>query len=185
MLFSRLFLLVCSLAILIGCTGLTSPTTAPSSQIDDDNIRNGGSSSGLLIQTQTVTYDAVRIAQIINDTVTVIPYPYWNVESHQFHIDEIVSIVVPKERGNLAKGFTIGFSIGFTTIGILGLMQSEYNDDYSAYLMLSGLGGLVMGGLGGCLGGISDMGSSNHFHFREMTKPQKIQQLNNIIKHHQ
>lgn len=182
MLSNRLFLLVCSLVILIGCTGLTRPATIPGSQIDEDNTLNGGSLSGLLIQTQTVTYDAVRIVQIVNDTVIVIPYPFWNVESHQIHIDDIVSIVVPKERGYLVKGCTISFSVCFTAIGVLGLLASKYNDDYELALMCSLLFGLGISGGAGCLGGIP---SSKQFRFREMTKPQKIQQLNNIVKHHQ
>jgi hypothetical protein len=121
----------------------------------------------------------------MNDTVTVIPYPFWNVESHQINIDDIVSIEVPKKRANIGKNFTIGFSVGFTTIGILGLLASEYDDEYVLSLMASSLGGLVMGGLGCCLGGIADMRSRSYFHFGEMTRPQKIELLNNLIKRHQ
>ena len=190
--FSRLFPLVSCLVILTGCTGLTRPATIPNSQSDDeiqtksdDDTLDGRSSSGLCIHTETDTYDAVRIVQITNDTLTVIPYPFWNVESHQIHLDDIISIVVPKEGDNKLKGCTGGFSVGFTVIGIIGLLTSEYNEDYAMSLMLGGLGGVVLGGVGFCLGGIGDIRHRGYYDFRQTSKPKKIQLLNNIVKHHQ
>jgi len=187
MLSSKKTLLASAVLFLLSCTGLTGPATVSDMEVQakpEIIPADGYSSSAVYIQTETHIYEVVRIEQMINDTIIITPFPFWNVESRHVCIDDITSIAKPK-KSNSANGFALGFAFGFSFVGVIGLSTSEYNSDYSMYLLLSTLSGMICGGLGCCLGGISDISTRSYYDFRKMTPHEKRRVLYKIMKDQQ
>ncbi len=188
MLFSKKTVLASVAVFFVCCAGLNGPATVSDIEVQAEPEivpAEGYTSSAVYVRTKTHIYEAARIEQMIRDTILLTPFPFWNVEPRQVYIDDIISITIPK-KDNSANGFVLGFSFGFSFMGIIGLSSSEYNDDYQTYLMLSALSGLLWGGFGCCLcGGINDVSTRNHYDFRKMPPDEKRRVLYKIMKDRQ
>ena len=128
----RALLATSCLLFFFGCTGLNGPATVSDMEVHTTPKTIPAdvySPAAVYLQTETHIYEVVRIEQMLNDTIAITPFPFWNIESKYVCIDDIISVSIPRNNDPV-KGFCIGFSLGFSVFGIMGLATSEYDRDY-------------------------------------------------------
>jgi len=122
-----------------------------------------------------------KLTQFEDQTLTLLPYPYWNVEAVKIPLDDIARIEVKGKKSHAGSGFVAWFSFSFMAVGLLAGLSSQYNEDYEAAL----LGSAIVGGIGGlvglAIGGIVDMASKNTYEFATMSTPEKVASLRKIM----
>jgi hypothetical protein len=122
-----------------------------------------------------------KLTQFENQTLTFLPYPYWNVESVNIPLDDIARIEVKGKKSHAGSGFVAGFSYSFIVIGLIAGLSSQYDEDYEGALA----GSVVLGGLAGlvglAIGAIVDISAKKNFEFATMPASEKIASLRKIM----
>jgi len=123
----------------------------------------------------------VKLLSLEAENLTMLPFPYWNVEPVEIHLDEIHSIKVMKKDSKAGKGFGWGFAIGFLIPGTIGALTSKYDRDYQFTLAWSFYGGLAGGLLGLVIGGVSSLAEKSQYNFSKMSRVEKINSIKEIM----
>jgi len=106
-----------------------------------------------------------KIMELEEDTITLRPSPYWNVELVKIPIEEIYFIKFPKSGAKVLFGFLNGLGWGFLVPGFLSAVTSKYNTDFEAGLQLGAGAGLLGGLVGLLVGGIITVASKSKYEF--------------------
>lgn len=122
-----------------------------------------------------------KLLRVVGKKISLLPFPYWDVEIKNIDLNEIYSIKVLKKSNHAANGFANGFGWVFMIFGILGALNSKYNEDFEDSLYISAGVGLSGGLLGFLIGAASTIGTSTEYEFIKMSDSQKIRALEKIM----
>ena len=122
-----------------------------------------------------------KLLRVVGKKVSLLPFPYWDVEILNIDLNEIYFIKLLKKRNNAANGFASGFGWTFMISGTLGALSSRYNKDFETALFMSVGVGLSGGLLGFLIGAASKIGTSTEYEFIKMSDSQKIRALEKIM----
>ena len=133
-----------------------------------------------IITTQGDTHFG-KILSLEGEKAILLTLPYWNVIPVEIDLDEIHKIKLVKKKSRAGKGAAKGFVWAFTIIGLIGLVSSEYDEDYEEALGGSLVSGAFGGLLGLVIGGISSISVRSQYNFYDMSKEQKIKAIKKIM----
>lgn len=122
-----------------------------------------------------------KILNLEENTVTFLPFPYWNVEPLRIGIDEIHSIERTQAKNGASLGFFHGFGWVTLSVGILGGASSKYDVDFKNAMLFAPLAGLMGGLVGLAIGGIRDLATRTKYDFSSLSKDAKIMTLMAIM----
>jgi len=114
-----------------------------------------------------------KLTQLQRDTVTLRPFPYWNIPEVPIPINGIHLIELTGSEGHVGSGFFTGFSLLFIITGGIGAATSKYNTNFQWAAMGSGLAGLVGGLVGLVIGAVSDATKLSKIKFYELPDREK------------
>ena len=114
-----------------------------------------------------------KLTSLEGGTVTLLPYPYWNVEPITIDLDEIHMVQTQKRGGRAGSGFLHGFSWTYIIVGILSGVTSKYDEDYEFALGVSAGAGLIGGLIGLAVGGLADAVAKTDYKFYSMSLAEK------------
>jgi len=122
-----------------------------------------------------------KLTRIQGDTVTLRPFPYWNIPEIPIPIDGIHLVEVTGSEGHAGSGFFRGFSLLFIITGGIGAATSKYNTDFQLAALGAGAVGLVGGLIGLAAGAVGDATKATKLKFYEMSGPAKRPALLKIM----
>ena len=122
-----------------------------------------------------------KLLNLIGRDVRFSPFPYWNVETIEIHLDDIHTIKLAKKRSKMGSGFIHGFGWTFIIVGIIGAATSEYDEDFETALAVSAATGAVVGLLGLVIGGVADAASKSEYKFYNMSDSEKTKAVLKIM----
>jgi hypothetical protein len=122
-----------------------------------------------------------KLTRLEGEMVTLLPFPYWNLEAVQINVEDIHLIQMPKTGSKIGKGFLTGFGVGFIVTGVFGGALSKYNVDYQWALAGSFGAGAIGGGIGLLIGAISDAGAKDKYEFYNMSQTEKVKAIKKIM----
>jgi hypothetical protein len=122
-----------------------------------------------------------KLIEFENETLELLPYPYWSVDSIGIGLDEIESIKLRTKKSHAGGAFASGFGISFIVIGLIAGGASKYDEDYEAALLGSAAGAATIAGVAGLIGLIADASRRSNYKFQKMTYTEKIQSLRSIM----
>jgi hypothetical protein len=176
-------ILIVFLNFLITCTSIK--TAGPNERVETYPFNKIRATKFQEVQLTTVDNTVSRglILSLEGENLLFSPVPYWNVDPVEINVAEIQSIKLMKKGGQLAKGFTWGFSLGFIVIGgsALTFGDLKYDEDYEDALAYTAIGAGGAGLLGGVIGGLVSLGKKSRYNFSKMSKKEKIEALQKII----
>lgn len=125
-----------------------------------------------------------KLIRFEGENLFLLPFPYWNVDLIEIGIDDIRSVLLLGQKGNVGKGFIVGFSVGFMLTGGLLLAGGslKYNEDYEEAITASLLSGLSIALLVSSIGGIASLGKKSKYNFLKMSRSEKINALRKIMR---
>ena len=122
-----------------------------------------------------------KLLRVVGKKVSLVPFPYWDVEIKNIDLNEIYSIKMLKKGNKAVNGFASGFGWTFIIIGTIGALASKYNEDFETSLYISAGAGLSGGLLGLLIGAASAIGTKTEYQFIKMSDSQKIRALKKIM----
>lgn len=133
------------------------------------------------IETDARAYQPVKIVRLQGGELTVLPYPYWNVDLQKIDCGEIRMIQLLEKKSGATRFAASGFLGGFAISGLILAAASRYNNDFQAGL----LGALVIGSAAGLLGllvGVmTDSSSPRRWRLAGLAPRQRLQALMRIM----
>lgn len=131
-----------------------------------------------------------RIVGLHDDSLILLPWPYWNSDGVEIEVDRITRIVAIHDKSDASEVLAALFgavatgSLGLMLAGAIGMKEGTYKDDYEGYQLLSGLTvccAAPLGGVIGYLGGLSaSQGGSRAYNFESMTASEELALINRI-----
>ena len=122
-----------------------------------------------------------KLIQFENQTLTFLPYPYWNVEPVKIPLDDIARIEVKGKKSRAVSGLVGGFAYSFIAVGLIAGLPAKYDEDYGLALGLSAISGGIGGLIGLAIGAIVDISDKKNFEFTTMSTSEKIASLRKIM----
>jgi hypothetical protein len=122
-----------------------------------------------------------KLTQFENQTLTFLPYPYWNVDSIKIPLDDIARIELKERKSHAGSRFVAGFSYAFIVVGLLAGFDAKYDEDYEDALAGTAVLGGIAGLIGLAIGAISDSASKKKYEFAAMSTPEKVASLRKIM----
>jgi hypothetical protein len=122
-----------------------------------------------------------KLISLEGETVALLPFPYWNLESIKIHVDDIHLIQLPQKGSKIGKGFLTGFGVGFVVAGVIGGLTSKYNFEYRWSLAGSATVGAASGALGLLIGAIVDLSTKTKCEFSRMEHTEKLATIKRIM----
>jgi hypothetical protein len=165
--------LIALVDLLTGCAstgGTEYPIFAPGGP--EDAVQASVFPELKLITTDGNSYTG-KLTRLQGDTVTLRPYPYWNIPEVSIPLGGIHLIELTGSEGHAGSGFAAGFSAFFILTGGLGAATSKYNRDFQWAAVGSGLAGLIGGLVGLAVGAVGDATRLSKIKFYELPELQK------------
>jgi len=124
-----------------------------------------------------------KLARLGKDTVSLLPSPYWNVETKSVVVAEIHSIRTRGQKSDIGRGVVTGFGFVSCIAGIAALGSSKYDVDYENAILGAPLVGLVIGVPLGFLVGVAGDAVSRpaRYDFRELSPDRKYGVLRRLM----
>ena len=113
------------------------------------------------------------------DRIFLLPAPYWHVDSLEIAVEDIGFIALEHKKAHIANYFVRPAASVFILIGFIGIITSEYNEDFQCALGVASLLGLVTGVLGLLIGAASKPATS--LPFAELSDEKKSMKLMKIM----
>jgi hypothetical protein len=121
-----------------------------------------------------------KLTRLEGERIVFLPFPYWNVDSRTVSVNEINSIHVLNKKSSVGRGVLSGVGWTACIFGFLGLVSSEYDEDYRGLLWAAPLGGVIIGAPIGLL--IEAMASTpSPYYFTKMNPNEKYAVLRRIM----
>jgi hypothetical protein len=108
------------------------------------------------------------------------PFPYWNLELLEIPLAEIRSIRL-KKKSDIGKATAAGFGSSFVLFGTIGILSSQYNEDYEAALLGSVIVSTAVGLIAFTLSGISKAAEKSTYELHKMNLTQKQKVVKKIM----
>lgn len=122
-----------------------------------------------------------KIMRLNNSSVEFLPYPYWNKEILEIDLDDIYSITIKKTVSYAGRAAAGAFPTGFIFGGIVGLASSQYDSDFSSWILLSAIIGGISALIGLLIGGAAEAATKKAFRMNEMSRSEKREVIKKII----
>lgn len=107
-----------------GITDLSLPTDWPEKEILARQMPE------VSIRTYEKTYEPVKIIRLSGRELTILPYPYWNVDALKIDPEQILSIKFIRKKHFTPISAISVFNIAFGICGIFGAIFSKYEGEY-------------------------------------------------------
>jgi hypothetical protein len=114
-----------------------------------------------------------KLTRLQGDTVTLRPFPYWNIPEIQIPLDLLHLIELTGSEGHAGSGFFAGFNILFIGTGAYGAATSRYNTNFQNATVAAGIVGLVGGLVGFVIGALGDAAKGSKINFYELPESAK------------
>jgi hypothetical protein len=160
---------------------MTCATTTVETQVDPGQEITPFKFPEVQLATTNGDLTTGKLLRFESQTLTILPYPYWNVDSIKVPLADIARIKLIEKKSRAGGSFLGGFSITFISAGLISGLAAKYDEDYETALAGSALLGGAVGLIALAIGGIADISTKKDFEFTTMPAAEKIASLRKIM----
>jgi len=125
--------LVYFLLLVFGCTSMSVPPGQTQYDLPEKELL-AREMPELSIVTADRLLERVKVVSLLGNEVSVLPFPYWNVETIKINIEKITIIrILNVKKFNIPNALT-AFNITFAVLGLPPAITANYKDTYESGL---------------------------------------------------
>lgn len=140
--------LVYFLLLVFGCTSMSVPPGQTQCNLPEKELL-ARKMPELSIATEDRLLERVKIASLLGNELSALPFPYWNVETIKINIEKITLIrLLNVKKYNIPNALTAS-NITFAIVGGACAITSQYKNQYqdglaAASLLAAGVGAMAL-----------------------------------------
>lgn len=168
------------LLLVFGCTSMSVPPGQTQYNLPEKELL-AREMPELSIVTADRLLERVKVASLLGNELSILPFPYWNVETIKINIEEITTIWLLNVKMRSGTNALATLNITFGIMGTIFAINSKYDEDYRSGLVLAS-GFALAGGLVTLIGSaIVDASKRTKWDFSKLTQPQRLAVLMRIM----
>ena len=168
------------LNFLVGCVKSYSPPVSIPAEKFPGDLYTAKKMPEVQILTTGNEINKGKIVSLGKTHLKLQPFPYWNLELLEIPLADIHSIQLKKKSG-AGKAFASGFGSSFVLFGTIGILTSQYNEDYESALLGSAIISTAVGLIAFTISGISKAAEKSTYKLHKMNLTQKQKVVKKIM----
>jgi len=168
------------LLLVFGCTSMSVPPGQTQYNLPENELL-AREMPELSIVTADRLLERVKVASLLGNELSILPFPYWNVETIKINIEEITTIWLLNVKMRSGTNALATLNITFGIMGTIFAINAEYDRDYKNGLATTAILALVGGVVVGLGSGIVDASKRKKWDFTKLTQPQRLGVLLQIM----